>query len=197
MTPPTLLLPQILTKAQKRVYPSYNYTRTLSLFPSRAALLAYEKALLLETEVDDALGEQETLNGRRPFSKNGEGKAAFGSGLGRREGAEVVRAIWELVWDRWRTVVAQAQKEGMEREGARTVSDRFQPGASSPARFPDRSAVGISTTDYVLPRRLPARRPRPDPNRLQGRVRARRPARLQRRVRRPACATRPESLAAR
>jgi hypothetical protein len=197
MTPPTLLLPQILTKAQKRVYPSYNYTRTLSLFPSRAALLAYEKALLLETEVDDALGEQETLNGRRPFSKNGEGKAVFGSGLGRREGAEVVRAIWELVWDRWRTVVAQAQKEGMEREGARTVSDRFQPGASSPARFPDRSAVGISTTDFVLPRRLPARRPRPDPNRLQGCVRARRPARLQRRVRRPACATRPESLAAR
>ncbi|RIV16170.1 hypothetical protein D2Q93_17240, partial [Alicyclobacillaceae bacterium I2511] len=59
------------------------------------------------------------------------GKAAFGSGLGRREGAEVVHAIWELVWGRWRTVVAQAQEGGMEREGARTVSDRFQPGESA------------------------------------------------------------------
>lgn len=136
MTPPTLLLPQILTQAQKRVYPTYTYTRTLSLFPSRARLLSYEQALLLETEVDDALGEQETLNGRRPFSKHvlegsGGGKAAFGSGLGRREGAEVVRAIWELVWDRWREAVSEAQVEGWEREGARTVSDRFQPGTSS------------------------------------------------------------------
>lgn len=191
MTPPTLLLPQILTNAQKRHYPVYPFARTLSLFPSRGALLAYERALLLETEVDDALGEQETLNGRRPFSKAQEGRVGFGSGLGRREGAEVVRAIWELVWDRWTDVVRRAQKGGKERKGARTVADRFQPGASLVAL-----SILPAHSLTLAPSDGPPRRARPHAHRLQGRVCAWYPARLRRGVRRVARAAGPEGVAA-
>lgn len=139
----------ILTRTNKRVYPDYTPTRTLSLFPTRQALITYEQALLLETEVDDALGEQETLNGRRPFSKafgvqGGDGAAAaagggggggsgfgFGNTMGRREGAEVVKGIWELVWDRWKDLVKEAKATGGEGKGARVVADRFTPGVYS------------------------------------------------------------------
>lgn len=141
VTPPSLLLPQILTKSNRRVYPTYTPTRTTSLFPTRQALITYEQALLLETEVDDALGEQETLNGRRPFSKKlgvqggenasapgGGGKFGYGSTLGRKEGAEVVKGIWEMVWDRWKQLVKEAKEIGGEGTGARVVADRFTPG---------------------------------------------------------------------
>lgn len=198
MTPPSLLLPQILTKAQKRHYPSYTYARTLSLFPTRGSLVAYEKALALETEVDDALGEQETLNGRRPFSKHFEGKAIFGNAMGRKEGAEVVRAIWRLVWERWKGEVEAAQRDGLEKEGARTVKDRFQPGEDffltpCPPHHPflnpffSRSRTDVPSGSC---------RTRPDEDRVQRRVRARRLARLRGRVHGAASAARPEGLAA-
>lgn len=130
MAAPSILLPQILSRANIRHYPTYNPTRTLSIFPDRPSLISYEQALLLETEVDDALGEQETLNGRRPFSKNAGpgGKVTFGSTLGRREGAEVVRAIWEVVWERWQLQVRDAKERKQDGTGPRAVADRFQPG---------------------------------------------------------------------
>lgn len=197
MTPPSLLLPQILTKAQKRHYPSYTYARTLSLFPTRSSLVAYEKALALETEVDDALGEQETLNGRRPFSKHFEGKAIFGNAMGRKEGAEVVKAIWSLVWARWKGEVEVAQRDGLEKEGARTVKDRFQPGEVFFLKPPPirHSLVLISARKHAD---VPGGccRTRPDEDRVQGRVRARRLARLRGRVHGVASPARPESLAA-
>lgn len=109
------------------------------------SLLSYERALILELEVDDALGEQETLNGTRPFSKatmiQDAGKVTFGGGAtwgssfgstgGRREGAEVVKAIFEGVWEKWNEEVELAKSRGQEGKGARAVTDRFQPGPYS------------------------------------------------------------------
>ncbi|CDZ97246.1 Uncharacterized conserved protein [Phaffia rhodozyma] len=127
---PSILLPQILSRANRWHYPKYIPTRTLSLFPDRASLVSYEQALLLEVEVDDALGEQETLNGRQPFSKSAgpNSKINFGGALGRKEGAMVVRAIWEVVWDRWKECVRSAKERDQETCGPRAIADRFQPG---------------------------------------------------------------------
>lgn len=55
---PSLLTPSILSRAQKRSYASYAYTRTRDIWPSREALLDYEEALQLEAEVDALLEGQ-------------------------------------------------------------------------------------------------------------------------------------------
>ena len=60
------------------------------------------------------------------------GGAAWGSGFGntggRKEGAEVVKAIYEGVWEKWKEEVKVGKDMGMEGRGARAVGDRFQPG---------------------------------------------------------------------
>jgi len=183
IAPPSLLLPQILSKSHHRTYPTYTPTRTLSLFPTRLSLLSYERALLLELEVDDALGEQETLNGTRPFSKammardmaavktggaSFGGGAAWGSGFGntggRKEGAEVVKAIYEGVWEKWKEEVKIGKEIGMEKRGARAVGDRFQPGKSCPSS--SRGPARLSSLTFVLPF-FPCRRSHPHPNHLE------------------------------
>lgn len=56
------------------------------------------------------------------------GKPSFGNTLGRREGAEVVRGIFQLIYDRWKVLVAEAKEAGFEGLVPRAIADRFQPG---------------------------------------------------------------------
>ncbi|KZT69818.1 hypothetical protein DAEQUDRAFT_241498 [Daedalea quercina L-15889] len=51
----SLLTESILAYAKKRSYTSYSYARTHDIWPSRAALLAYEDALEQEAQVDEIL----------------------------------------------------------------------------------------------------------------------------------------------
>ena len=62
------LLPLILsntrtTNASHRHYPSYTPTRTTSIFPTRDALLTYERALILERQIEDALANESRFEG--------------------------------------------------------------------------------------------------------------------------------------
>ncbi|KAH9832914.1 VRR-NUC domain-containing protein [Rhodofomes roseus] len=52
---PSMLTESILAYARKRSYTSYQYDRTPTIWPSRAALLAYEEALEKEAQVDAIL----------------------------------------------------------------------------------------------------------------------------------------------
>ncbi|TFY60075.1 hypothetical protein EVJ58_g5377 [Rhodofomes roseus] len=52
---PSMLTESILAYARKRSYSSYQYDRTPTIWPSRAALLAYEEALEKEAQVDAIL----------------------------------------------------------------------------------------------------------------------------------------------
>lgn len=47
-----MLTPSILAQARKRTYAAYTAERTLDIWPTREALLEYEKALELEAQVD-------------------------------------------------------------------------------------------------------------------------------------------------
>jgi len=51
----SLLVPSILSRAKKRSYASYGHMRTSNIWPSREALIAYEKALEVEAEIDALL----------------------------------------------------------------------------------------------------------------------------------------------
>ena len=48
-----LLVPAILVASKKRQYAPYETQRSSNIFPSRAALLEYEAALVLERKVED------------------------------------------------------------------------------------------------------------------------------------------------
>lgn len=52
---PTLLIPSILSCANKRSYPAYTYQRRNDIWLSRKALIEYEEALALEARVDGIL----------------------------------------------------------------------------------------------------------------------------------------------
>ncbi|KAA1469402.1 hypothetical protein DENSPDRAFT_816316 [Dentipellis sp. KUC8613] len=49
---PTILTPSILSSCRKRTYPAYEYIRTPNVWLTRAELLAYERALTIEAEID-------------------------------------------------------------------------------------------------------------------------------------------------
>ncbi|KAF8630450.1 hypothetical protein AX17_005427 [Amanita inopinata Kibby_2008] len=51
--PTSLLLPALLTSFKKRSYPQYTYVRDKSIWPTREDLLAYERALELEAELEE------------------------------------------------------------------------------------------------------------------------------------------------
>lgn len=85
----TTLLPLILSNTRAdnpshRIYPKYTATRTNTIFQTREGLLAYERALEQEKEVDDALAS--------PSRKEGAWKAIV-----------VLRAVivrWEELLDK-------------------------------------------------------------------------------------------------
>jgi fanconi-associated nuclease 1 len=66
---PDILIPSILSRAQKRTFHPYTCARGSDIWPTRAALLAYERALELEAQVD-ALNSPLTPNGTRSRSRS-------------------------------------------------------------------------------------------------------------------------------
>lgn len=115
----SLMLPEILTSAQKRNYPDINPRRS-TIWPSRDALLEYERALELEAIVDESLGEQNHSTG----AWVGPSGFGFGTKGGRLEGARRVRKVWEGVWDRWKLAAKRASSD-TKAVGSRHVLDRF------------------------------------------------------------------------
>ncbi|KAI0273485.1 hypothetical protein BC834DRAFT_210888 [Gloeopeniophorella convolvens] len=65
---PTILTPSILSRAHKRNFHPYVCTRTSEIWPTRAALLAYERALELEAQVDSL--NDSTLSSVRARSRS-------------------------------------------------------------------------------------------------------------------------------
>jgi hypothetical protein len=120
----SLMLPEILTSAQKRNYPDINPRRS-TIWPSRDALLEYERALELEAIVDESLGEQNHSTG----AWVGPSGFGFGTKGGRFEGARRVRKVWEGVWDRWKLAAKRASSD-IKAVGSRHVLDRFTLGES-------------------------------------------------------------------
>jgi fanconi-associated nuclease 1 len=52
MYTPTILTPSILSRAHRRTFQPYVCARSSDIWPTRAALLAYEHALELEAQID-------------------------------------------------------------------------------------------------------------------------------------------------
>ena len=50
---PAILTPSILSSAHRRAFQPYTFTRSSNIWPSRIALLAYERALELEAQIDE------------------------------------------------------------------------------------------------------------------------------------------------
>ena len=81
-------MPLILANTKKtspshRHYPKYRHIRTSEVFPSREALLAYEAAVVVEREMDDALAQ-----------------------LGRVEGAQRAIALFRPAYAQWERLLA-------------------------------------------------------------------------------------------
>lgn len=121
----SLMLPEILTSSQKRNYPQTNPRRS-TIWPSRDALLEYERALELEAIVDESLGEQNHSTG----AWVGPSGYGFGTKGGRQEGARRVRKVWEGVWERWKLAAKRASSD-TKAVGSRHVLDRFTLGELS------------------------------------------------------------------
>ncbi|KAF8503697.1 VRR-NUC domain-containing protein [Russula emetica] len=64
---PDILIPSILSRARRRTFHPYACARTSDIWPTRAALLAYERALELEAQID-ALNSPLTSNRARSRS---------------------------------------------------------------------------------------------------------------------------------
>lgn len=117
----SLMLPEILKSSSKRCYPDVKTERSV-IWPTREALLEYERALELEAIVDEALGEQNHSTGTW-IGPSGFGFATRG---GRLEGAKRTRRIWEGIYAKWHEEVEAAEaKAGVKQTGSRHVLDRF------------------------------------------------------------------------
>lgn len=63
--PTALLLPALLTRFKKRDYTGYTCTRSNNVWSSRDELLAYERALELDSVLDDLIEAADEKSGRR------------------------------------------------------------------------------------------------------------------------------------
>ncbi|SJX63533.1 uncharacterized protein SRS1_14289 [Sporisorium reilianum f. sp. reilianum] len=96
----------ILSRSRIRNYPAYTHRRTSFLFPSRDHLLAFERALALEADMDHLL-------------QFGKGEADFQAAL----------ALFESVWAEWTACVHEctaAHPEGIDKLVYHRM--RFHPG---------------------------------------------------------------------
>ncbi|KAF8310540.1 hypothetical protein DL93DRAFT_1584990 [Clavulina sp. PMI_390] len=101
----SILLPLILSRSKKRKYPDYPTTRTIEVFSSREHLLAYEQALKLEYDIEAVLGEGE-----------------------RSERGEKAYQLFESIYGRWQSLVAELKDNGEEGAYARPGLERFEEG---------------------------------------------------------------------
>ena len=102
----SMLLPLILSRARKRIYPKYDYVRTSTIFRSRDYLLAFENALKLEVDIEDALANVP----------------------GRIERHKKVVDIWQSVYPRWKELVQKVEETGEEGSYAHPGIERFEEG---------------------------------------------------------------------
>lgn len=107
---PDILTPSILSRAQRRAFQQYIYKRSPDIWPTRTALLAYERALELEAQVD-ALSDS-TLTPSRARSRSVEAKAHIAREIALGEGdivkesqrvhdAREVLPIFEVAYAEW------------------------------------------------------------------------------------------------
>ncbi|TYJ52262.1 hypothetical protein B9479_007136 [Cryptococcus floricola] len=125
----SLMLPSILVNSKKRRYPDYGTPARSKIWNTREELLVWERAVGWEATVTDALGEGWDQQRKNPNASLA-GSVSFNQGqwLGRKEGAAIVKRIWEGVWDVWKGMVA-AEESGPGDEVGREknlVGDRFQ-----------------------------------------------------------------------
>ncbi|KAI9466069.1 VRR-NUC domain-containing protein [Lactarius psammicola] len=122
---PAILTPSILSSAHRRAFQPYSFTRSSNIWPTRTALLAYERALELEGQID-ALSDS-TLTPSRARSRSrsvashlssqptvkGEGGVTRESELGegsivkeslRVQNARLVLTIFETAYAEWKTL---------------------------------------------------------------------------------------------
>ncbi len=133
-TAKSLMLPEILTTSHKRAYPSEIEPSRSTIWPTRDALLEYERALEIEAIVDESLGEQNHSTG----AWIGPSGFGFGKTGGRIEGAKRVRRVWAGIWERWKAAADAAGRNKRSRKtGSRHILDRFTLGVSCVAVITD------------------------------------------------------------
>jgi len=109
---PDILTPSILSRAQKRAFQQYVYKRSPDIWPTRTALLAYERALELEAQVDALSDSTLTLSRARSRSRSVEAKAreiALGEDDIVKESQRVhdareVLPIFEVAYAEWKAL---------------------------------------------------------------------------------------------
>ncbi|KIY72043.1 hypothetical protein CYLTODRAFT_389217 [Cylindrobasidium torrendii FP15055 ss-10] len=133
--PEHLMRQSLLSEFKKRVYPSYNYKRS-NIFETRESLLAFERALEVEyelqavLEIDDDKLEEETTPQRAvtqevDMDSDIEEILPPPSALVLRS-LKVKAMLEESILPRWRECVKQ--KDAEQGKGVRPGLDRFEPG---------------------------------------------------------------------
>ncbi|KAG9128348.1 hypothetical protein FRC07_000461 [Ceratobasidium sp. 392] len=107
----SILLAAILTTAQKRNYPKYEFRRTADIFKTRIDLLRYMEALQLMDEIENLLGE-------------GPNGLPAGIKPDRLKAAQEVVERWKRTWDRWKSLVTYFQDKPLCERGL----ERFEEG---------------------------------------------------------------------
>lgn len=163
------MTPAILARFQKRTYAEYDYKRTRDIWPSRDALLEYERALIKEFEIDEILagkGASTIQRGRSMASKTPaplyerigttppptpssaaydavssqaggslshkrpKGKGVPEEETPRQRDAQLVKKLFESVYDEWKALVlVKPEQESVRTNGL----ERFDCG-ESPSR---------------------------------------------------------------
>ncbi|WVQ76980.1 hypothetical protein IAR50_006659 [Cryptococcus sp. DSM 104548] len=128
----SLMLPSILVTSKKRRYPDYGTPERTKIWSTRDELLVWERAVGWEITVTDALGESWDQQRKNPNASLA-GTVSFNQGqwLSRKEGAAIVKRIWEGVWEVWKKMVASEESvtgDGGEGQKRNLVGDRFQTG---------------------------------------------------------------------
>ena len=98
----------ILAKISRRNFPQYIVSRSTTIFPSRSLLLEFEASLRVQFHVDSIL----EFNGTPG-----------------RKGLEEVKAVFEEVYPRWKTIVAeeQSKEDRVYESGEGAYLRRFSP----------------------------------------------------------------------
>lgn len=93
----------VLARMSKKNFPDYFVSRTANIFPTREALLEFEKAIKLQAEVDQLLQEM---------------------GVPTKEGLERVLEIFEKVYPRWEELVIEEATKTRETKSEDGLMER-------------------------------------------------------------------------
>ncbi|KAK4689481.1 fanconi-associated nuclease 1, partial [Tremellales sp. Uapishka_1] len=124
-TSSSLMLPSILVQSHKRRYPEYGSPTRSMIWSKRDDLLVWQRAAEWEVVVGDALGDSWADQRKNPTP--GWNRKEI---IGRKEGALVVKRIWEGVWTVWSEMTEGEAGKAVDvaREEGGLVGDRFKTG---------------------------------------------------------------------